>query len=196
MTQADVESHPIRLLNNDDLQRNRLTVFFRLLLAIPHIIVLALWGFVMGVVGIVNWVVTLFGGRLPDGLHGFTSQYVRYLTHVWAYTHLVADPFPPFAGREGSYPIDLQIDGPEQQNRWTVGFRLILAIPALILASVFRTLMQVLAFVGWFYALATGRMSEGMRNLSAFALRYDAQTMGYLFLLTQRYPSLGGGPTA
>ena len=28
-------THPIRLVVNDDLQRNRLTVFFRLILAIP-----------------------------------------------------------------------------------------------------------------------------------------------------------------
>lgn len=200
MTQAaahpDVRTHPVRLVNRDDLRRNRLTVFFRLLLAIPHLILLTLWSFAIAVVGLVNWVATLVGGRLPDGLHEFTARFVRYLTHVYAYTHLVADPFPPFTGAAGSYPIDLELDPPGPQNRWTVGFRLLLAIPALILASVFRSLMQVLAVVGWFYALATGRMSEGIRDLSAYALRYEAQTMAYVLLLTGRYPSLAGGPGA
>ena len=41
---ATADSHPIGLIVTDDLQRNRLTVFFRLLLAIPHFIVVILWG--------------------------------------------------------------------------------------------------------------------------------------------------------
>jgi len=200
MTEAaahpDVAPHPIRLLNDDDLQRNRLTVFFRLLIAIPHLLFLALWSLIMPFTALVNWFATLFGGgRLPYGLHEFTARYVRYLTHVFAYTHLIADPFPPFAATRG-YPIDVEIDLPTTQNRWTVGFRLLLAIPALILSSVFRSLIQILALVGWFYALATGRMSHGMRDLAAFALRYDMQTTGYALILTDRYPSLSGGPAA
>ena len=37
-------SYPVRLVGGDDLRRSRLTVFFRLLLLIPHVIVLALYG--------------------------------------------------------------------------------------------------------------------------------------------------------
>ena len=56
--------------------------------------------------------------------------------------------------------------------------------------------MSALALIGWFYALATGRMSEGIENLGNFALRYESQTLGYTFLLTGKYPSLSGGPAA
>jgi hypothetical protein len=192
----DIRAHPIRLVVADDLRRSRVTVFFRLLLAIPHFVVLTLWSFVMTVLAVVNWFAALFGGRLPDRLHELTERFVRYLTHVYAYVHLVADPFPPFAGRAGTYPIDLEVEPPLLQSRWKVFFRLVLAIPALILASVLGSLLQVLAFVGWFYALATGRMSEGIRDLAAYALRYQAQTAGYALLLTERYPSLAGGPVA
>ncbi len=38
-------------------------------------------------------------------------------------------------------------------------------------------------------------MSQGMRDLSAYCLRYQAQTCAYVFLLTVRYPSLSPGPT-
>lgn len=195
VAQPDIQPHPIRLMNDDDLQRNRLTVFFRLLLAIPHFLFVALWSIAIWFAVIVGWFATLFTGRLPDGLHDFSARFLRYLTRVYAYMHLVADPFPPF-GSGGTYPIDLEVDPPATQNRWTVGFRIVLAIPAMILASVFRSLLQVLAFVGWFYALATGRMSEGIRDLSAYVVRYEAQTTAYLLLLTDRYPSLSGGPAA
>ena len=192
---AHTDTHPISLEVDDDLKRNRLTVFFRLILAIPHWIVLVVWSIAAYLVGIVAWIVTLFAGRMPDGLHNFQAGWLVYQNRVNAYTYLVADPFPPF-GSGGEYPVDLDVAPPETQNRLTVFFRVILAIPALILANVLMTLLQVLAFVGWFAALFTGKLPEGLRDLSAFCLRYYDQTLGYMFLLTPRYPSLSGGPTA
>jgi uncharacterized protein DUF4389 len=190
MTAAAAEAaHPIRLVVNDDLKRNRLTVFFRLLLAIPHLIVVALWGIVAFVAVVVAWFVALFTGRVPDGLHAFLAQFVRYATRVNAYVFLIADPFPPF-GAAGSYPVELHVGPPTEQGRLGVAFRIILAIPALILANILSQLLQVIAFIGWFYALFTGRMSQGMRDLAAFCLRYEMQTYGYVLLLTNRYPSL------
>jgi hypothetical protein len=187
--------HPITLRVDDDLSRNRLTVFFRLILAIPHFVVVALWGVVFFLLGFVSWLVALFTGSLPEGLHGFQASYVRYANRVNAYLYLVADPYPPF-GAGGTYPVDLEIAGPERQSRLTVFFRLILALPAWILASLLMQLAQILGFIAWFVCLFTGKMPQGMRDLSAFCLRYYSQTFGYAFLLTQRYPSLSGGPTA
>lgn len=192
---AASEHHPIGLIVADDLQRTRLTVFFRLLLAIPHLIVLALWGIVVYIAAIVAWFAGVFTGRVPDGLHGFMANYLRYTTRVFGYLYLLADPWPPFGG-SGSYPLDARIDGPETQSRLTVGFRIILAIPALILSGVFQMVNRIVAFLGWFYCLGTGRMNEGMRNISAWLLRYEIQTYGYIFLLTEKYPSLSGAPTA
>jgi hypothetical protein len=194
-TYAGAERHPIGLIVADDLQRNRLTVFFRLLLAIPHIVVVALWGIGACVVVIVAWFVGVFTGRVPDGLHNFLASFLRYSTRVSAYVFLLADPWPPFSGQQGGYAIDVRADPPQEQSRLTIGFRVILAIPALILSQVFRYVNQIVAFLGWFYALATGRMNEGMRNISAWLLRYEVQTYAYVMLLTQRYPSLAGAPT-
>jgi Domain of unknown function (DUF4389) len=185
--------HPIQLVVADDLRRNRLTVFFRLLLAIPHLLWLALWGIAVYIVWIIAWFAALFTARVPDGMHNFLAKYLRYQTHVTAYVTLVADPFPGFGGAEGSYPVDLRVAAPERQSRWTVFFRTLLAIPALVISYVMNGLTQIVAFFAWFVCLALGRMPEGMRNLLAFSLRYHVQTQGYLMLLTQRYPSLNVG---
>jgi hypothetical protein len=101
---------------------------------------------------------------------------------------LIADPFPAFGGKPG-YPIDLEVAPPEGQNRLTVFFRLILAIPAMIISRIMTYLSQILAVFSWFVALVLGRLPEGMRNFAAFALRYEQQTNAYIGLLTQRYPS-------
>jgi len=186
--QAQPQHHPIRLVVADDLRRNRLTVFFRLLLAIPHLVWLLLWGIVTALAWIANWFATLFAGKSPDGLHNFIATYLRYQTHVYAYVLLIADPFPGFGGQPG-YPIDLEVAPPERQNRWTVAFRLILAIPAFVIAGIMQYLNRALAIFSWVVALVLGRLPEGLRNFAAFALRYEQQTAAYAGLLTQRYPS-------
>jgi hypothetical protein len=185
---------PIRLEVSDDLVRSRLTVFFRLLLAIPHLIWLTLWAIVAYLVVIVNWFATLFKGTSPGSLHGFLAAYVRYQTHVYAYLFLIGNPFPGFTGAEGSYPVEPRIEGPREQNRWKVFFRIFLAIPAVLLSSAYSALLGAVAFLGWFASLANARMPLGMRNAGALALRYAAQANGYLLLLTDHYPY--SGPTA
>jgi hypothetical protein len=194
MTQANVDDHPIGLVVEDDLRRNRLTVFFRLLLAIPQAIWLGLWSIAAWVAVIIAWFAALVTGSVPAGLHMFLARYLRAATHFYSYVLLLADPWPPFGGAEGTYPVDLRVDPPAPQSRLTVLFRLVLAIPAFLLSYVFRVVNQLLAFLGWFYCLATGQMHEGMRDLSAWMVRYELQTYAYAYLLTGRYPSLAGGP--
>jgi hypothetical protein len=180
--------HPIHLVVTDDLQRSRLTVFFRLFLAIPLFIWVAIWGIAVLFAVIVGWIVTLVAGRLPDPLHNFLAAYNRFQTHVNAYFYIAANPYPGFTGAPG-YPIDVDIAPATAQSRLTVLFRLILAIPAFIVVQVLQLVGQVIGFLAWFYALFTGTLNEGMRDLLAYWLRYQAQTFGYVMLLTGRYPS-------
>jgi hypothetical protein len=196
VSQSLAASHPIGLIVEDDLRRNRLTVFFRLLLAIPQVIWISIWSIVAYLAIVIAWFAALILGRVPDGLHEFIGRYLRAVTHLSAYIFLLADPWPPFGGSPGRYPVDLRVDPPAAQSRLTVFFRVVLAIPALLLVYAFRIVNQLVAFVGWFYCLATGHMHEGMRDVSAWMLRYELQTYGYLGLLTGRYPSFAGSPTA
>jgi hypothetical protein len=183
--------HPVRLSDEDDLRRSRLTVFFRLLLALPHFVWLLLWTLAAFFAAIAMWFATLVTGRPPNGLHRFLSAYIRYAYHVEAYAALTANPFPAFTGRPGSYPVDVQLPPPEPQSRLVTGFRIFLAIPALALSSGLNGLLLVCAFLGWFASLALGRMPRSLREAQAYAIRYAAQTSAYVFLITERYPFSG-----
>jgi Domain of unknown function (DUF4389) len=187
------DDHPIRISADGDLRRSRLTVFFRLLLWLPHLIWLLLWGVAVFFAIIANWFVTLVAGQPAEGLHRFNAAYARYLTHNWAYIYLVANPFPGFIGQLGSYPLDLRIAGPERQNRWKTGFRIILAFPALIVNYALNGVLGLVALLAWFVGLIKGEIPIGLRNLGVFALRYNGQVFGYVALLTDRYPF--GGPS-
>lgn len=184
-------SDPVRMEVADELRRSRLTVFFRFALAFPHLVWLSLWGVLALLAAIVNWVATLIAGTSPQWLHRFLSRYLRYQLQVSAFLYLVGNPFPGFVGAPGKYPIELHVAPRARQNRWTVGFRLVLALPALLLAGVFAQVLLIVAVLGWFAALITGRMPLGLRNLGAYALRYSAQAYAYVLLLTDAYPYSG-----
>ena len=184
--------HPVNLAIHDDLKRSRLTVFLRLLLLIPHVIWQYAWSLIIAFCVIVNWFVVLIRGRSPEDLHLLLARALRYRTHVLSYTVLVSNPYPTFFGRPGSHPVDLEVEGPDRQRRVITLFRLILAIPAFVVAYVFLFVMFFVALIGWFVALVVGRMPKGMRDLSAYCLQYEAQTYAYLMILTDRYPSFSG----
>jgi hypothetical protein len=203
-------THPVRLVVSDDLRRSRLTVLFRLLLAIPHLIWILLWTIAAVAAVIANWFATLIAGRSPTALHRFLAAYLRYWTHLGAYLGLAANPFPGFTGG-GTYPIDLEIDGPATQRRLVTLVRIVLAVPAVLFTTAFGAgfpgrwgepeadwgatsanggLTWTVAILAWFAVLAVGRMPLGFRNLQAYGLRFVAQTLAYVFVLTDRYPNL------
>ena len=184
---AELPRHPVRMVVADDLVRSRLTVLFRLLLAIPHFAWFALWSIAVVFAALAAWLAALARGRVPSGLHGFLAAYVRYAVHLQAYVFVVGRRFPGFTGRPG-YGIDAEVDPPQPQRRLVTLFRLVLAVPALFLAGALWGVLFVAGFLGWWYALVRGRMPEGLRNLGAICIRYGEQTSAYLLLLTDRYP--------
>jgi Domain of unknown function (DUF4389) len=76
--------------------RNRWTVAFRLILAIPHLIVLAFLAIAVWVVGVIAFFAVLFTGRWPDGLRDFALGFGRWWLRVQTYLVLLTDEYPPF----------------------------------------------------------------------------------------------------
>ncbi len=191
----DEVPHTVRMQVSDDLRRSRLLVFFRILLVVPHLVWWLLWAVVAFLVGILNWLCTLVLGRPPRPFHRFLGAYVRYVTHLNAFFFLVGNPFPGFVGKPGSYPVDLELPAePERQRRLVTFFRLVLALPAIVVSSGLGTALFVAGILGWFASLVLGRMPDGLRNLGAYSLRYSGQVYAYLALLTERYPDAGPRP--
>jgi hypothetical protein len=210
---APARRHPVRLVVHDDLRRSRLTVLFRLLLALPHLVWLTLFGAAAFVLAFVMWLAVLFERRAPAALHAFLASFTRYAVHLTAYLCLAAAPYPGFTGSD-PYPVDVEIDPPARQGRWGAGFRLLLAIPAFVLSSALGGsvaigngyggaaagavggLTLVIGVLGWFAALARGRMPRGLRDAAAYAIGYGAQATAYALLLTDRYPDATPGRAA
>ena len=184
----ELPAHPVGIAVDDDLRRPRLLVLFRFPLVVPHLLWLTLWSVLVVLAALVAWLVALVTGRVPRLLHRFMAAFVRAVTHLTAFLFLVGRQFPGFVGREGGYPIDLTIAPPARQRRLGVLVRLVLGLPALLLAITFAGVALIVGVLCWCTALAIGRVPGGLRDLGAASLRYQAQASAYALLLTSRYP--------
>jgi hypothetical protein len=77
--------------------RDRLTVAFRPILAIPQLLAIWVLGIAWAVTGIIAWFAILFTGRYPEGLYRFGVGVMRWNTRVEAYLLLLRDEYPPFS---------------------------------------------------------------------------------------------------
>ena len=77
--------------------RDRLTVAFRLILSIPHLIAIWALAFAWTLVTIIAWFAILFTGRYPASLYDFSVGALRWTTRVEAYLLLLHDEYPPFS---------------------------------------------------------------------------------------------------
>jgi hypothetical protein len=76
--------------------RDRLTVAFRPLLALPHIILLTFLMFAWGVTTLLAWAAIVFTGRFPASLRQFGMSVMGWLLRVEAYLLLLVDEYPGF----------------------------------------------------------------------------------------------------
>jgi hypothetical protein len=77
--------------------RDRLTVALRPVLALPHLIVVCLLGFLWGITTFIAWVHIIANGSYPSGLYHFGVGVLRWSTRVEAYLLLLRDEYPPFS---------------------------------------------------------------------------------------------------
>lgn len=94
--------HPASVALDETEPQNRLWgipilgIMVRLLLLIPHFLVLWVLGIVVGLGVLVTWIPVLVGGRQADAFVGLYGGYYRWLVRVAAYGTLVSGRYPPF----------------------------------------------------------------------------------------------------
>jgi len=182
---------PVLVSVADRAPQSRVTVFFRLVMLIPHLVVLYFVGIAAGVVAFIGWWGALFTGRLPQFAENFLTGYVRWYTRVNAYGLLLTDVYPPFSLEDDpGYPVRIAVPPAQRLNRAAVFFRFILLIPAAIVTAVVTYgAATIMGFVAWLITLVAGRLPDSFHNAYSAVLRYLARVYGYYLMLTPAYPA-------
>lgn len=189
--------------------RQRLTTAFRLILAIPHLILVGgvgfsvfpghrdnstaiggetgLLGAVVFFLAIVSWFTIVFAGTHIVGIRQFTQFYMRWRVRALAYLMLLVDPYPPFG--DAPYPSTITIADPTApRDRLTVGLRIFLGIPHFILLFFLILAWWLTTIVAWFMIVITGDYPTGLYNFGVGVLRWFMRVEAYMLLLVDEYP--------
>jgi len=92
--------YPITLKVDLPQKLSRLTTFFRIIMVIPHVIVLYFLGIVAGILLFLSWWAILFTAKYPKVFFDYLTWYWRWSTRATGYLYLFTDKYPPFTGKE------------------------------------------------------------------------------------------------
>ncbi|MFI6638727.1 DUF4389 domain-containing protein [Streptomyces sp. NPDC050504] len=168
-------------------RQRRWTILLRWLLLLPHFLVLMVLSVVAFLVLVVGWFAALVLGRLPDPVHAFLGGYLAYQTRVGASATLLVDHYPPFAFAAPGHPVQIELRA-TPLNRLAVLFRIVLMIPAAIVAGLLLSGWTALSWVFWLIALVLGRLPGPVYGSVAAVTRYRMRFGAYAMMLTPAYP--------
>ena len=203
-------SYPVQVtLEPPNEPRNKMTVGFRFILAIPHALLVggfAFFGFTFsawndfggffatGVLGavafvcaVICWFAILFANQHPEGLKDLIMFYLRWRTRAMAYMALFRDEYPPFGDQE--YPAGIQVTFAEgERDKTSIALRIIYAIPHVIVLWALGIAWFVTSVIAWFAILINGTYPEGLYNFGVGVFRWSLRVEAYLLLLVDEYP--------
>lgn len=182
---------PILLAVDEPRPQRRLTVLVRLLMAIPHAVLLSLVGIAAAVVVVIGWFGALATGSLPAYIQEFLTGYIGWQARVGAYLLLLTDRYPRIGFEAGAYPIQIFVPPPSRLNRLAVLFRLVLLVPVEVIAGVMGIGAALVGVVAWCIVLVTARLPLSLQQAFSAALRLRVRVSGYGMLLTSVYPWWG-----
>ena len=134
------------------------------LLAIPHFAVLYGLRVLGQVVAVISWFAIVFTGQLPESFANLQSMWMRYEFRTYTFALFMREDYPPFAfamtptdgGEDRRVAVTLR-PALTDRNRLTVGFRIILVIPHVIVLVLLGVAAAVVSIIAFFAVLFTGR---------------------------------------
>ncbi len=184
--------YPVAYSSDYVAERSRLTTFFRYFMALPVALAGFFWGIAAFFTVIGAWVIVSLTGNYPPGLYAFNAKVLRFSIRYNAYFYLLTDAYPPFEGDEhAEYPVRVEIGPPQAEySRVKAFFRLIFGIPVIIMSYLYALLLGVVGMISWLAIVITGRQPQGLQDLLALAIAYQAKATAYMMLMTETYPPI------
>jgi len=86
------------------------------------------------------------------------------------------------------YPATLDVRTPEKIANWRPLVHWLMAIPHFIVLYILMAVASVVALISWFAILFTGKLPEGLANVSCMVLRYQMRVSAFVGFLHEEYP--------
>jgi hypothetical protein len=185
---------------------NRLTTAFRVIVAIPILIVaasiggdsrgyaggghgLTIAGGTAGLLFLPPFLMILFRQKYPRWWFDWNLELLRFSNRIGVYLALMDDRYPSTDEHQGvalDYPYP---DAKQDLNRWLPLVKWLLAIPHYIVLFFLWLAALVSVVIAWFAILFTGRYPRGLFDFVLGVFRWTNRVAAYAFILvTDEYP--------
>lgn len=212
VVRGDRIAYPVQLTGTLEPRLSRWLWLVKMLLAIPHyLVLLLLWvGFLVAT--LLAGIAILITGRYPRRLFDFNVGVLRWNWRVgfYVYAALATDRYPPFTLGRADYPARLEVAYPDRLSRPLVLIKWLLAVPHLIivvliaapilswwwtdveltslLSSAGYSMLNLLVVLAGFFLLITGRYPAGLFDLLVGINRWLYRVLSYVALMNDDYP--------
>jgi hypothetical protein len=186
-------SYPVQFsVDYPDRSLSRVSTFFRLLLAIPILLIFFLVG---EAVILSTLLMVLFRRKYPKWWFDWNLELLKFESRIDAYILLLRDEYP---STDEEQAVHLEIpypDASQELNRWLPLVKWLLAVPHYIVLFFLIIIALIVAIISWFAILFTGRYPVGLFNFEVGVVRWGNRVYAYAFMLvTDRYPPFRLGP--
>jgi hypothetical protein len=186
-------SYPVQFsVDYPDRSLSRVSTFFRLLLAIPILLIFFLVG---EAVILSTLLMVLFRRKYPKWWFDWNLELLKFESRIDAYILLLRDEYP---STDEEQAVHLEIpypDASQELNRWLPLVKWLLAVPHYIVLFFLIIIALIVAIISWFAILFTGRYPVSLFNFEVGVVRWGNRVYAYAFMLvTDRYPPFRLGP--
>ena len=206
---ADTVPYAARLEIDYPERMDRLTTFFRLIWALPILIIITLvsgpttsrvldqsgnvveyaGGGVTAGLFIATVLMIVFRQRYPRWWFDFGLELGRFGARVCAYLLLLTDRYPSTVDAQSVHLDVAYPDAERDLNRWLPLVKWLLALPHYIVVAVLAIAVVIVTIFAWFAILFTGTYPRGAFEFVVGVGRWATRVWAYAFLLvTDDYP--------
>lgn len=210
MASDAVIPYPARLDIDYPERLDRVSTAFRIIWAIPIVVILSLLsavgssttttesgntvtqtaGGIFGGIFLATALMIVFRQVYPRWWFTFALELARFNARVGAYLALLTDRYPSTTDHQSIHlDVDFPENVPQDLNRWLPLVKWLLAIPHYLVLLVLSIAAVVAIVIAWFAILFTGTYPRGIFDFVVGVGRWGLRVQAYAFLLvTDRYP--------
>jgi hypothetical protein len=203
---TQIPTYPVQFaVDYPDRALDRLTTFFRLIVAIPILVVIdAVAGATVrfsqasgttellgsgGLLFLPTLLMILFRQKYPRWWFNWNLELLRFANRVVAYLALLDDRYPSTDEQQAVHLDFPYPDAREALNRWLPLVKWLLAIPHYIVLAFLDIAAAVVVIIAWVAILVTGRYPLSLFDFVVGVMRWHNRVVGYaLVLVTDEYP--------
>ena len=200
-----MNNYPANLKIDYSEKSDRLTAFFRIFLAIPIIVILALLTsdihdeseineddkhvYTVGIVFLPTMLMIVFRQKYPKWWYDWNLELTNFSTRVASYILLLRDEYPSTDEEQAVHVSIPYPDAKNDLNRWLPLVKWFLALPHIFVLCFLYIGLIIITIYVWLFILFAGRYPKVFFDYAVGVLRWSIRVSAYsLMLTTDQYP--------